>query len=144
MEDQSSRGYGKRWILSSKVPLRQLGEITGLVGISRDITVLKQAEEDRERYFTLSSDLLCVAGSDGYFKSVNPAFERTLGFTPEELYAAPFVDFVHPDDRAATMAVVARMMTRRSRSQAATPTVMMAIWNAVPVPEEGDDLRVGA
>jgi PAS domain-containing protein len=48
-------------------------------------------------------DLLGVANFDGYFTRLNPAFERVLGFTPAELTAQPFLDFVHPDDRATTI-----------------------------------------
>ena len=62
----------------------------------------KRAEEDLERFFALSPDLMCVAGFDGYFKRLNPSWERTLGFKSEELLARPYVEFVHPDDRNAT------------------------------------------
>lgn len=48
--------------------------------------------------------MLCVLGYDGFYKRVNPAFQRTLGFTQEELLAQPFVHFVHPDDREASVA----------------------------------------
>jgi PAS domain S-box-containing protein len=59
---------------------------------------------DYKRLFDYSVDLLCVAGTDGYFKLVNPAFERELGFTAEELLARPFVELTHPDDRDVTVA----------------------------------------
>lgn len=59
---------------------------------------------DFERFFQYAVDLLCIAGTDGYFKVVNPAFERALGYTTRELLARPFVEFVHPDDRDATVA----------------------------------------
>ena len=56
-----------------------------------------------ERFFELSIDMLCVLGFDGYFKRLNRAWERTLGFTIAELTSRPFLEFVHPDDRARTL-----------------------------------------
>jgi PAS domain S-box-containing protein len=56
-----------------------------------------------ERFFEVSIDLLCQLGFDGYFKRLNPAWERTLGFTVEELKSRPFIEFVHPDDREHTL-----------------------------------------
>src|SRR6476620_12718958 len=53
-----------------------------------------------DEIFDLSLDLLCIAGFDGYFKRVNPAFEEGFGDTSEELLSRPFLDFVHQDDRA--------------------------------------------
>ena len=52
-----------------------------------------------ESLFDLSPDLMCLAAVDGYFKRVNPAFERTLGYTVEEFVSRPMIDFVHPEDR---------------------------------------------
>lgn len=52
--------------------------------------------------FDLSVDMICVAGLDGYFRRLNPAFQHTLRYTTEELCSKPFIDFFHPDDRAAT------------------------------------------
>ena len=56
-----------------------------------------------ERYFELSIDMLCIAHFSGYFRRLNPAWERTLGFTQPELQARPMFDFVHPDDRERTL-----------------------------------------
>jgi len=60
----------------------------------------------QQRFFDLSLDMLCVAGFDGFFKHLNPAFSETLGFTDEELKSRPFMEFVHPDDHDSTTAVV--------------------------------------
>jgi PAS domain S-box-containing protein len=59
-----------------------------------------------ENLVDLSPDLMCLAGLDGYFKRVNPAFERTLGYTAGEFVSRPMIDFVHPEDRERTRTAV--------------------------------------
>ncbi len=68
------------------------------------MTTQKLTDTAKEQFFQLSIDLLCIAGFDGYLKQLNPAWQKTLGFTLEELQSRPFIEFVHPDDRAATLA----------------------------------------
>jgi PAS domain S-box-containing protein len=53
-------------------------------------------------FFDVSIDLMCIAGTDGYFRRTNPSFQRVLGWSEEELTNRPFVDIVHPDDVAKT------------------------------------------
>src|SRR5688572_2995995 len=60
-------------------------------------------------FFELSPDLLCIAGFDGYFKKINEAVSKTLGYSPEELYARPINDFVHPDHKQLTAKVRAEL-----------------------------------
>lgn len=55
-----------------------------------------------DRFFAISSDLMAVAGSDGYLKKVSRSLVRTLGYSEEVLLNTPFVEFIHPDDLEST------------------------------------------
>lgn len=79
------------------------GNPVRLMGIDEDITERKTLQEDRDRLFALSNDLLCVATLEGYLIQVNPAFERVLGYTTEELISRPYLDFIHPEDHPRTL-----------------------------------------
>lgn len=71
--------------------------------VAQIVSRKKNAEKEKlEKMFDLSIDLICVAGTDGYFKKLNPAFTSSLGWTVEELLAKPFYDFLHPDDVTTT------------------------------------------
>ena len=70
--------------------------------LQAEIDERELAEQERDRFFDMSLELLCIAGTDGYFKELNPAWEGALGWTIEELKSRPFTEFVHPDDRNAT------------------------------------------
>ena len=103
----------------------------------------QRAERELAGIFNLSLDLLCVAGTDGYLKRVNPAFEQTLGYSSDELLAKPYSAFVHPNDRAVTLAAqdvlasgkdVARFENRYLRKDGAECWLQ---WNARSVPDEG-------
>ena len=91
-------------------------------------------------FFVQSLDLLCVAGFDGYFKRVNPAWTTDLGWSLEQLRATPFLEFVHPDDRKPTQAEVAKLVgggdtvcfENRYRHQNGSYHWLQ--WNARPVP----------
>ena len=107
----------------------------------RDITERKRLEEERDRFFNISLDMLCIAKSDGYFKRLNPAFTETLGWSMEELLARPFIEFVHPDDRDRTLREVEKQMTLgeivlrfENRYQHKDGSWRWLSWRSVPQP----------
>ena len=89
---------------------------TGLaaIAISRHRTevMLRAKSEELDRYFTNSLDLLCIADTDGFFRRLNPEWERTLGYPLAELEGRRFLDFIHPDDMDATLAALHKLSSR--------------------------------
>jgi PAS domain S-box-containing protein len=96
-----------------------------------------------ERFFDLSMDMLCVAGVDGYFKMLNPAWARTLGHSAEELMSQPFLAFVHPDDRDGTIAEASKLasgfqtISFRNRYRCKDGSYKWLAWTATPAFADG-------
>lgn len=57
---------------------------------------------DLDRLLELSLDLICIAGTDGYFKRISKSFERVLGYSEEEMLSVPFSTFVVTQDQYKT------------------------------------------
>jgi PAS domain S-box-containing protein len=98
----------------SYTPIRsEQGHVDGFFCACTEITdqVLadRRSAAEREGLFRLSRDLFCVAGFDGYLKSVNPAWSRILGRTDEDLLTKPFSEIIHPDDLPTTADVVTKL-----------------------------------
>ncbi len=97
--------------------------------------------EEVDRFFTLSLDLLCIAGKDGYLKRLNPAWQEVLGWTPDELTSRPYREFVHPDDIAMTEAEASRLahglatQTFENRYRAKDGSYRWLQWKAVSLPD---------
>ena len=62
-----------------------------------------------ERLFIMSTDMICLAGTDGFFKRINPAFTDTLGWTEEELLGCSFFNFIHKDDVSLTRIEIGKL-----------------------------------
>ena len=102
-----------------------------------------RAMVDFERFFNYGIDLMCLAGTDARFIAVNPAFERALGYTAKELLAETFLNFVHPDDRDATVAEVGMLadgsptLSFTNRYRRKDGSLVRLQWRAYPEPGTG-------
>ena len=111
--------------------------------LQRKLEELSHAAEELNYFFDLSLDMLCIAGFDGYFKRVNPAWEITLGYTREELLARPYTAFIHPDDRESTLAEARKLtagvhtVSFENRYLAKDGSYRWLLWNAAPFVEQG-------
>jgi len=102
--------------------------------------MVKRRAED-ERFFNLSLDMLCIWGADGYFKRLNPAWQVVLGWTITELLSGPWLDSIHPDDRAATVEAGRRLWEAgempiefENRYRCRDGTYCSLLWTAVSLP----------
>lgn len=103
-------GLGRRLMSVTYQPLRCQDLTPKFVVINfRDITAEKQAEDDRQRVFDASLDMICVTDFAGRFKEINRAWSRTLGWTPDELKQRPWIDLVVEDDRELTLEAAGRL-----------------------------------
>jgi PAS domain S-box-containing protein len=139
LEEVIPQRDGLRTYIASKffVP-ETAGGKKELGSIMVDITERKRAEEEIERFFNLSLDMLCIAGFDGYFKRLNPAWEKALGFARAQLLEKPFIEFVHPEDRATTTAEAEKLsqgfetVSFTNRYASADGSYRWLLWNASP------------
>jgi len=146
-----------RWHIARAVPLRdEAGTVVHWIGTNTDIEDQKAAalllanmnqmlEEqvaertaDRDRMWRLATDVMLVADFEARIVSVNPAWTRLLGWSATELIGHSFIDYVHPEDRSATLAEVAGLaggtttfrFENRYRRQDGSYCLLM--WTAVP------------
>jgi len=117
-----------RWHLNRAVPLRaDDGSVIGWVGTNTDIEEQKGTAQryaalnddlqgqvalrtaERDRMWRLSKDILMVARFDGGVEAVSPSFGALLGWSETEILGRNFMEMVHPEDRAATIAQMASL-----------------------------------
>jgi PAS domain S-box-containing protein len=107
-----------RWFLARAVPARdENGKIVRWIGTNTDVNDQKTTEaqlaalnatlaervrektRERDRIWNVSQDLLLVADIDGTWRSINPAWTATLGWSEAELLHKTSQWLEHPDDR---------------------------------------------
>jgi diguanylate cyclase (GGDEF)-like protein/PAS domain S-box-containing protein len=141
-DENSPAGYNTRWLSHRyRVSYDATGHPVRLLGLDENITEKKALQEDRNRLFALSNDLLCIVSTEGYFVQVNPSFERVLGYSLSELTTRPYLDFVHPDDRQSTIVAAQKLGQGESvqnfenRYRCKDGSYRWLSWSTTPLPE---------
>ena len=113
-----------------------------IVDLDQTQIKLAKSHEELERIYDLSIDMICIGDIDGYFRKINPAFGATLGYSDEELLGAHLLDFVHPDDQAATVQLIEEKLEKglpainfRHRFRKKDGEYIWVMWTSNPVPE---------
>jgi PAS domain S-box-containing protein len=110
--------------------------------LSSAIRERRLRENELDQLFTLSLDMLCIAGFDGYFKRINPAWENTLGRPTSEMLSRPYFEFIHPDDLAVTLEEAKKIgeggqsLSFENRFRCADGSYKWLLWNATPSADE--------
>src|SRR5687767_9308666 len=126
--------------------LRMMTAVSSQIGLFIE---RKRASDDLDRFFRLSLDLFCVASFEGYFVRVNPAWKTVLGFSEEELRSTPFMEFVHPDDRApsaealSALSTGAQLIDFENRYRTKDGSYKWLQWFAAPFLKQGIVYAVG-
>ena len=119
------------------------GTVTQIVHQAIDITEHKRKEEDLSHLFEMSLDIICVIDMKGRYIQVNPAFEKLLGYKPEEIIGHSMLEFAHPDDiemKASKLGALRRgenMQAVENRFRRKDGTYCWMEWSARPSLEEG-------
>lgn len=103
----------KIWVEVNEAPIIENGRTVAISGSLTDITMRRQAEKEREQFYSFfqtSADLMCIADPNGSFIKTNPTFTEVLGYSESELISKPYIDFVHPDDKQATLDQIAKQL----------------------------------
>lgn len=143
LEEVAPHDDGPHIYVSLKFPMRDArGQVYGICGISSDITEFKRLEEERNQFFQVTQEMLCIADFEGRFRRINPRWTHILGWSEQELLGRPYLDFVHPDDIAVTLAEASRLaegvttVSFENRYRCIDGSYRWLLWNATPVVEQ--------
>jgi PAS domain S-box-containing protein len=138
------------WASGIVAPVRDpTGKLIGFSKVMRDMTERNKLTEERDRFFALTMDMLCVVQLDGRFQRVNPAFQNVLGFSEGELLSMSVFSLIHPEDLAPTLKEYEKLNAGQpvgwmeNRLRCKDGTYRWITWSYFPVPEDGLAFGVG-
>ncbi len=100
---------------------------------------LREQSVEIERFFNSALDLLCIADTEGHFLRLNREWENVLGYSLAEMRGKRFLDFVHPDDLAATRAAIRELIAQKevlnftNRYRCRDGSYRWMEWRSIPV-----------
>ncbi len=145
IDKEISGADGKVWQARVRPYRTDYNAVEGIMITFIDITQLKKVEKElrlSDNIFNHSIDMLCIAGFDGYFKTLNPSWERTLGWSTDEILSKPWLEFVHPDDREVTENAKYTIVNGQeiyqfeNRYICKDGSIKWLSWNSFPYPKE--------
>ncbi|MCP4045851.1 MAG: PAS domain S-box protein [Gammaproteobacteria bacterium] len=123
---------------TKREPLRDaMGNITGVLGIARDVTETRRTEKALSSFFDQTMNLHLIAQLDGMIHQVNKGWNTHLGYAKKELEGRVFLDLVHPDDVASTVAEISKLAQGKTtfyfenRYRHKNGTYRLLAWSAV-------------
>ncbi|MET4082297.1 PAS domain S-box-containing protein [Pedobacter sp. UYP30] len=153
--DPDGNALGSLCVLDNKPNELRHNQREALRMLSLEVMELIKAKRLRadllnfEKLFVFSNDLLCVAGIDGFFIKVNPAFKQLLGWKEAEMLEKNFFDFVHPEDLTKTRKAVGKLKSGKSvtnfehRFITSSGAYKVIQWVASPEPGSGNIFATG-
>lgn len=131
--------YSEKPFTKEQINSDLLNKLTTQIG-----AYIQKNRKDLElnQFFNMSADMLAISNMNGYFKKVNPAFTKILGYSEEEMLNKPLINFVHPDDRDLTLAELKNVQKGKittyleNRYIAKNGDIKWLSWTCAPLLEE--------
>lgn len=122
-------------------------EFGGFFAYFHDVTASRRQQYEISQIYELVPDLLCLVSENNTFQRVNPAWQSTLGWSPQEMLGRKTYEFIHPDDWSTTMQVVQSVKSglraehHVNRYRCRDGSYRWLEWSAVLLP--GESVRLG-
>ena len=153
--DPNGFALGTLCVIDRKPKKLDANEIIALELLSQEVVSQivsrknKLERNELDKLFEVSVDMICVAGVDGFFKKINPAFSNILGWSDKDLLGKPFFDLIHPEDLTATKKIVKEISKGvivtdfKNRFRTKNGDYLLINWHANPDPETGKMYSIG-
>ncbi|MFY9810192.1 EAL domain-containing protein [Aquabacterium sp.] len=102
--------YTERDVKTLQILGESIWQITNRHRQERD---LRQKQEEIDYFFSANLDLFAIGKLDGEILRANSAWEQATGYPVALIEGRNFMDFVHPDDRQATLAAIASLKSQQ-------------------------------